>query len=391
MARCDTPPAADPLVTTRSAIARADEIARPQGGGARAVRDVADVCPSGWDALTVEPPGGHVLQGSIGALRHARHGWTPRFVRFDDGRAALVALRRRPPLPGVLAYAPRGPVAAGDDPVAVAGRAIALAAWLRNEGATILAVDPVLDASEAYENALREAGFREAEEIQVSRHRLVLELPPGATEASLLASVATGTRQRIRAAERHGTVVREDAAGQRLEAFEALLEATAARQGFDFVVGLGFLTWWRELIAAGQGLFLVAEQGETLIGGLFLVRQGGCFAMAHSADRVDLRAAYPGTMHRLHWEAIRRSLAAGMPALDFGGVDVAGNRGRPEPGDAMWGLYEHKRSFGATWRESAPAHEIVLRPALYRAERAARALLPRIRRRALRSGPRTAR
>ena len=67
--------------------------------------------------------------------------------------------------------------------------------------------------------------------------------------------------------------------------------------------------------------------------------------------------------------------------MDLGGVDVAGARRVPAPGEPMYGLYEHKRSFGAEWLELAGAHERVLRPRRYRAGRVAarvRRLLPRL-------------
>jgi lipid II:glycine glycyltransferase (peptidoglycan interpeptide bridge formation enzyme) len=56
--------------------------------------------------------------------------------------------------------------------------------------------------------------------------------------------------------------------------------------------------------------------------------------------------------------------------MDLGGVDVAGARRPPEPGEPTHGLYEHKRSFGAEWVELAGAHERVIRPWRYAAGRA---------------------
>jgi hypothetical protein len=37
----------------------------------------------------------------------------------------------------------------------------------------------------------------------------------------------------------------------------------------------------------------------------------------------------------------------------------------------MWGLYQHKLSFGGTWLEMAGAHELVIRPRRYQAGRLA--------------------
>ena len=70
----------------------------------------------------------------------------------------------------------------------------------------------------------------------------------------------------------------------------------------------------------------------------------------------------------------------GAPSIDLGGVDVAGARRMPTPGEPQWGMYEHKIGFGARWVESAAAHEIVLRPTVYRADTTLRTLRRRLRR-----------
>ena len=348
-----------------------------EGTGASAdaaVVEASETAPDGWDALTVDVPGGHVLQGRALAEHRRSQGWTPRFARFADGRVALIVTRAQKPLPGFLAYVPRGPVSAGDPPHVVGARAVALADWAKREGATILAVDPELDASREYDAVLARRGFRPTEEIQPSRHRVVLSLPGGASEDEVFGRLSKSTRQRVRAAERAGIGVHDDAAGERLDAFGDLVDATARRKGFGFESERGFRGWWRRVLAAGQARFLVALLDGELLGGLILYRQAGHYATAFSADRAERRDPYPGTMHLLRWRAIADAVRAGMSSIDLGGVDVRGARRQPEPGEPTWGLYQHKLSFGATWVESAAAHEIVLRPVVYRASLAARGL-----------------
>jgi lipid II:glycine glycyltransferase (peptidoglycan interpeptide bridge formation enzyme) len=344
------------------------------------VSEVTEEPPLGWDDLAVTPVGGHVLQGRAWAAHKGRQGWRARFVTFTDGRVATVLTRRRPPLPGFLAYAPRGPISAGDPPKAVALRCAALADWLRGEGATILAVDPELNRSRAYSDALAASGFRGTEEIQPSRHRIVLSLPAGTTEEELYGRIAKSTRQRIRTAEKAGTAVCEDAAGAHLEAFARLVDETARRKGFTFAEEQGFLGWWRLVLAARQARFLVALDGPTVLGGLIVYLHGGHHATAFSADRAELRETRPGTLHLLRWRAIRDALAAGAPEIDLGGVDIRGARERPAPGDPTWGMYQHKASFGAVWVESEGAHEVVFRPWSYRAGLWGRSLLRLLRR-----------
>ena len=340
--------------------------------GVTSVRDVAATPPPDWDARTVAPPGGHVLQGTAWAAHRASLGWTPRFITFDDDRAALLLTIRQPPLPGFVAYAPRGPIGAGDPVERVAARAAALGAWVRDAGGTILAVDPELDADLAYDAALARAGFRATEEIQPSRHRMILVIPSGDGPDQVLARVSKQTRQRIRAAIAGGTEIVIDAAGDRLAEFADLADATAERKGFALAADARFLEWWQRSVLSGHARFWTAIHEGRLVGGLIAYQQAGHFATAFSADRADLRRELPGTMHLLRWTAIEAAIESGDPDIDLGGVDVRGARRLPEPGDPGRGLYEHKTSFGATWVESAGAQELVARPWLYRAGLAAR-------------------
>jgi hypothetical protein len=55
--------------------------------------------------------------------------------------------------------------------------------------------------------------------------------------------------------------------------------------------------------------------------------------------------------------------------MDLGGVDVAGARREPLEGEPLWGLYQHKRSFGGEWLELSGAHERVVDPGRYRVGR----------------------
>ena len=123
----------------------------------------------------------------------------------------------------------------------------------------------------------------------------------------------------------------------------------------------------------------IAVAGPVL-GGLVLYRHGRRLSTAHSADVADRRRDHPGTMHLLRWRAIQLALAERRPEMDLGGVDVAGARRPPEPGEPTFGLYEHKRSFGATLVEMAGAQERVARAWRYAAGRAASRAMRMVRR-----------
>lgn len=55
--------------------------------------------------------------------------------------------------------------------------------------------------------------------------------------------------------------------------------------------------------------------------------------------------------------------------MDLGGVDVPGAHHEPREGEPMYGLYQHKQSFGARLVEMTGAHERVIRPGRYLAGR----------------------
>jgi lipid II:glycine glycyltransferase (peptidoglycan interpeptide bridge formation enzyme) len=350
----------------------------------------------GWDAAAVDAPGGHVLQSRAWAAHRAAGGWHPRFLATGDVRA-MVLVRPWPVLPGGSAYVPRGPVGlgtpwqAGSDQGAALGETLAgIAAYLERTGVDVLASDAEVRADDAaYAAALAGAGFHAIPEIQPSRHRMTLPLPPGSDVAGVMEGVAKATRQRIRRAERDGVVVlRWDAApgepegftrptedrAAALDRFYTLLRATGDRRGFGFAGPAEFTAWWRLAHDAGHLVYLEAREGAAdgdVLGGLVLFRHGTRLSTVHSGDRAERRRDHPGTMHLLRWRAIELALAERRSEMDLGGVDVAGARRAPEPGEPTFGLYEHKRSFGASWVELAGAHERVARPARYAVGRAA--------------------
>jgi lipid II:glycine glycyltransferase (peptidoglycan interpeptide bridge formation enzyme) len=326
----------------------------------------AESPPAGWDDSVVDPAGGHVLQSRAWAEHRASQGWQPHFVTFDDDRKALVLTRRQTPIPGSAAYAPRGPISAGDPPEAVAARVIALADWGRREGVRVLTADPELAADAQYDRALFAGSFKQREEIQASRHRLLVPMPEGTSVDSLLAQMSKSARQRIRAAEAAGTVIGEDAAGDALPDLARMLGEAGDVKHFSIGRVDPLLAWWRRVLAAAHAHFWVARHDGVIVGALLAYAQGGHLATAYSADDRTRRSELPGTMHLLRWAFLRAALARGDAFADLGGVDVAGARRLPQPGEPTYGLYEHKHSLGAVWTESAAAHEVVLRPAWQR-------------------------
>ena len=358
-----------------------------------APREATDAELADWDQRTVHAPGGHVYQSRTWAEQRRRLGWEPQHVMIDPEHATLVLLRSFPWIGGASGYVPRGPVTApGDDPAAAAARVAALGDWLASRGVDVLATDAEVPAAEpAYGRGLRDAGFHPIPEIQPSRHRVSLELRPDTDDASARAGLSKSTRQRINAAEGDGVVIsRYDTAGwdgdhplfeagtrpldDVLGAFATLLEGTGQRRGFRFGPRAVFLDWWAAAHAAGLLVYLEARDDadpERALGGLILYRHGTRLSTVHSGDAPGVRDTHPGVMHLLRWRAIQLAIREGRTEMDLGGVDVGPDHSEPGKGDPIAGLYEHKRSFGASWVEMTGAHERVIRPWRYAAGRVA--------------------
>jgi lipid II:glycine glycyltransferase (peptidoglycan interpeptide bridge formation enzyme) len=125
-----------------------------------------------------------------------------------------------------------------------------------------------------------------------------------------------------------------------------------------------FTGWWAAAHEAGHLVYLEAfaaasEDRQDPLAGLVLYRHGGRLSTVHSGDHAASRADHPGALHLLRWRAIQLAIREGCTEMDLGGADVTGARHEPRDGDAMYGLYQHKRAFGGQWLELTGAHERV--------------------------------
>ena len=344
--------------------------------------------PPDWDEHTVDVPGGHVYQSIAWANHRRSSGWEPRFAVIPAGLGVLTLLRPWPIVGGVSVYIPRGPVPAGG-PAETAERLIAIARVLAEDGVDVVAADPEVAADPGYTSPLRAAGFHGIEEIQPSRHKIALPLD-GVDEDAAMDGIAKSTRQRIRKAEGEGiVVVRHDGrvpsggVGEgfiapreptqiALDRFYDLLLETGERKQFSFGPRESFMAWWVAAHRAGHLVLLEARAPDDApIAGLLLYRHGERLSTVHSGDHADARRDHPGALHLLRWRAIQLAIRERRAEMDLGGVDVPGARREPREGEPMWGLYQHKLSFGGHWVELAGAQELVIRPNRYRAGRIA--------------------
>lgn len=372
-------------------------MATPEPRSAAGAREATPEELRSWDEQAVVPPGGHVLQSRAWAEHRSRAGRRPRFLVTPDGGRVLALERPWPMMPGGRAYVSRGPAPIAPAEV-VATRLSTVADWLAGHGVDVVAADAEVPAASPYGDLIRARGFRPIEEIQASRHTMRLPLGAGVDSAAVWSGLAKANRQRIRRAEAtlsvvlrdrraethgdgasHAAVrsspavlpvgVEVDSANESIEIaltrFSDMLRETGERRGFAFAAEQAAVGWWVTAFEAGWLLYLEARAADEPIGGLTLYRHGGRLSTVASADRAARRTSYPGAMNLLRWRAIELAIAEHCAEMDLGGVDVAGARRRPVPGDPTYGLYEHKRSFGAEWVDLTGAHELVLSAGRY--------------------------
>jgi lipid II:glycine glycyltransferase (peptidoglycan interpeptide bridge formation enzyme) len=350
-----------------------------------------------WDARTVQPAGGHVLQSRPWAQYRARMGWLPRFLIGSDGSAVLALLRPWPLIGSASAYISRGPVPNGSIAELVA-RLSGVTKWLAANGVDVVASDAEVATWTGYGDQIAALGYHPIEEIQPSRHHLVLKLGDRVDDDAAFGNISKSTRQRIHQAERQGIQVvrydasvegedvgpmfeaREDAPEVALTRFHSFLEATGRRRRFALTARSSFLDWSHMAFRAGYLVLLEARDVEGVpFAGLVLYRHGGRLSTAFSGDEAGARERHPGVFHLLRWRAIQLAILQGSLEMDLGGVDVAGARHEPQEGEPMFGLYQHKRSFGAEWLELVGAHERVIGPTRYLLGRLAARVLGRSR------------
>jgi lipid II:glycine glycyltransferase (peptidoglycan interpeptide bridge formation enzyme) len=342
-----------------------------------------------WDERTVDAPGGHVYQSRAWADHRVASGWSADHLVFEDGYRALALRRPLPLVGGWSAYIPRGPISAGETVDQTADRLAVIVDHLAGGEVAVVATDAEIPAATGYRERLAAIGFKPIEEIQPSRHRVSLLLA-GRTEDEVFAGISKSTRQRIRKAEkdiefvvRHDARVLPSGVGEGFDAphepsdvaldrFYDLLVETGERKHFAFGPREAFVAWWRAALRAGQLIYLEAWGiSGAPAAGLVLYRHGERLSTVHSGDHAADRRWTPGALHLLRWRAIQLAIREGRAEMDLGGADVAGARREPTEGEPMWGLYQHKRSFGGEWLELTGAHERVLDPNRYRISRLA--------------------
>lgn len=330
-----------------------------------------------WDNFVARHPQGSLLQLSEWGALKSGFGWRARRVAVLDAggqilAGALVLLRSQ--LGVSVAYAPRGPLLAGERAVdqlllrgieRLARRARAV--FVRLEP-NLTEGDPAADPTHTW---LLLQGLRPAPSIQ-PRSSIHVDLRPD--EETLLANCTKGHRADIRRAERGGVRVRVGEEHD-LKLFYAIMQGTGARAGFGIHSEAYYRTAW-QLFQPRSCLLLAELDGRVVAAHLVFADTTAGLYLYSGAEAAGLKS---GANHLLEWHAMRWARALGCTRYDLWGVPDAYGRAATAASaaeraaleaeaqdDPLNGVYRFKKGFGGQVVRYLPAYDRVLLPPLYR-------------------------
>lgn len=320
--------------------------------------------PRRWNDALLHLPAPHVLQTWEWGAFKERQGWHAAHWLWEmDGvpvAAALLLTRRPGHFPVRVAYVPKGPLLARQDPDLLCRVLADLEAIARDEGALFLKIDPDIAADTPWgaqaTALLQRRGWRFSSEQVQFRSTLLLDLTPSPEE--ILARMKPKTRYNIRLAQRKGVTVREGTLDD-LPLLYRMYQETSVRDRFVIRPEAYYRDAWGSFIEAGLARPLVAEVAGEPVAMVILFRFGERAWYMYGASRSLYRDHMPN--HLLQWEAIRWAQGQGCTVYDlWGAPDTL------DESDPMWGVYRFKAGFGARPVRWIGAYDFPIRRALYR-------------------------
>jgi lipid II:glycine glycyltransferase (peptidoglycan interpeptide bridge formation enzyme) len=263
----------------------------------------------------------------------AAAGWQP--VRLavgptaDDPVAGVQLLLRAVPLTGWhLAYAPRGPIGALDEPETRAALHAALRALGRERRIATVRADPEARPGTPYGDALRAAPWRAAPKVQPPTTRVV-DLSGGSD--ALRAGLKRKHRQYVSKAERDGVSIERlggdapsDVIGPALADFNRIYGFTARRAGFVARRPAYYDRVWSTFAPTGRVRLSFAVLGGERVATLFHFICGD--RVVESYGGMTDAGAEARANYLLKWSAISDFADEGRAVYDMWGLATGGIR-----------------------------------------------------------------
>jgi len=314
---------------------------------------------SEWEGFLARHPAAHLLQTAAWGDLKADFGW--RCTRLRQGAAGAQVLFRRLAPGMTLAYVALGPVGEW-----LPGLLPTLDQLCQEHGAFALKVEPDPMDEAATQAALARAGFVPSPHAIQPLRTLLVDL--SGEEADILARMSQKARYNIGLAGRRGVKVE---AGTDLEAFGAMMQATAARDRFGAHTGAYYRRAYELFHPQGACELFVARVESEAVAALMVFAHGRRAWYLYGASSERHRQLMPNYL--LQWEAMRWARGRGCSVYDLWGVPDeeldALEAGFPDRSDGLWGVYRFKRGFGGRLMRSLGAWDRPYRQPAYAAYR----------------------
>jgi lipid II:glycine glycyltransferase (peptidoglycan interpeptide bridge formation enzyme) len=278
-----------------------------------------------WDAWVAAAPGGHHLQSSGWGYVKAGAGWQASRIllrRSGELVGGCQLLTRGLPVVGRMGYVPRGPVLRSRDTDLVDAVLEALRDHARRHRIAVVKIQPPVDRPDLpallQARGLIASGLHTAPAASV-----VVDVRPDRDEDTIFRGLRSTTRRRVRQARKHGVTVRAGNA-EDLPVLQAVIEATARRQGFAPYPADYYRRLWAAFGESGHARLLIAERDSLPLSAVLLVAFGDT-VIYKIGGLADVDGSAPGASELTHWTGICWAHEAGHRYYDFEGIplDVA--------------------------------------------------------------------
>lgn len=224
-------------------------------------------------------------------------------------------------------------------------------------GCVFIRVRPQLPLSEASLKLMRELGLKKAPMYLSVEYAGILDLKK--TEEEILAGASQGFRRKMRKAEKAGIEISAETSDEAINMFCKLEKKHAERQKY-VAFSESFLKNQFEAFREGNEILIyTARLGGEILAMNFMIFYGP-EASYHYGVSSELGTKYSAAP-LLHLSAMDEARKRGCIRYNLWGIV-----GTEETSHRFYGVSEFKRSFGCEELKYTPAHDLILKPILYK-------------------------
>ncbi|CAN5566491.1 peptidoglycan bridge formation glycyltransferase FemA/FemB family protein [soil metagenome] len=309
------------------------------------------------------PGGGHIFQSHAWGELKRSLGWEPlRLLMEKEGEVvgtAQLLLYSVLPMPGKLAFCPKGPWLPWDDEETVKIFFEASRAIIKEKGVHTLKVEPEIEEEdEQSKTLLWDVGFEKFRWNLNHKTAYFVDLAP--TEDEIVANMKRGARYNARLAERKGVEIVKDNSLEAQETFWEMFEITAKRNGFWYRPREYQFRLWKAMFDVEQAhLFFAMHEGERLAGAIAYTFGDKCwyFQSATTNKKRNLKPTHLLQREMMKWAKRRGAVLYDMMAVPS--PEDLENEDHP-----LHGVYQFKVGFGGEVRDFVGCLDLPVRPVL---------------------------